>query len=355
MGIIDIDRLRAEVSPDAPCGEDLEYEPAFAELERSVQGKPEQQMGDNFVPAEAPDWGDVQRKALELLSRTKDLRVLVYLTRALTHTSGFLGFADGVTLLHGSLEQYWEPIHPQLDPEDDHDPTLRVNILASLCDPATMLRSMREAPLVSSRAMGRFSLRDMAIASGELAAPADSATAPPEMSTIKATFMECALEELQATAHAINDAIEHVIAIEAYVTDQVGAANAPNLSQLVDILKEAQNTIGEWLTRRGVSDTASGTDDRAPQTGAGLEAAEGSAPPATMALSGQIASREEVIRALNKICEYYSRYEPSSPVPMLVERAKRLVSMNFAEIIKELAPDGVSQVEVIRGPIGEAS
>jgi type VI secretion system protein ImpA len=237
MGIIDIDSLLAEVSPDTPCGEDLEYGTAFGELERSVQGKPEQQMGDTLVPAESPDWRDVQSKALELLSHTKDLRVLVYLTRALTHTSGFLGFADGVTLLRRSLGQYWEPIHPQLDSEDDHDPTMRVNILGSLGDPATMLRSMREAALVSSHAIGRFSLRDIAMASGamasgELAAPADSATTPPAMSTVEAAFIDCALEELQATAHAINDAIEQVIAIEAYVTNEVGAANARVVKKL---------------------------------------------------------------------------------------------------------------------------
>lgn len=52
---------------------------------------------------------------------------------------------------------------------------------------------------------------------------------------------------------------------------------------------------------------------------------------------------------LDLICDYYARCEPSSPVPLLLKRAKRLVFMDFIEIIKDLAPDGLSQVELIRG------
>ena len=69
-------------------------------------------------------------------------------------------------------------------------------------------------------------------------------------------------------------------------------------------------------------------------------------PPAT----GEINSREDVIRALDKICEYFSRHEPSSPVPLLAKRAKRLVSKSFLEILRDMAPGGIHEAESIRGP-----
>ena len=50
--ILDLDSLLLDLSVDAPCGEDLEYDPAFGELERSAEGKPEQQFGDTIVEAE---------------------------------------------------------------------------------------------------------------------------------------------------------------------------------------------------------------------------------------------------------------------------------------------------------------
>jgi len=33
-----------------------------------------------------------------------------------------------------------------------------------------------------------------------------------------------------------------------------------------------------------------------------------------------------------------------------VRRAKRLVTMDFMEILQDLAPSGISQVDIIKGP-----
>ena len=170
MSAIDVESLLKELSSDSPCGDNLEYDSAFVELEDVAKGKPEQQMGETIVPAEDPDWRIVRGKALELLARSKDLRVMLYLCRAISHTDGLVGLCDSLALLKGILQQHWQAVHPQLDPEDDNDPTLRVNTVAQLCDPETMLRYVREAPLVSSRALGRFSLRDFDIATGKVPA-----------------------------------------------------------------------------------------------------------------------------------------------------------------------------------------
>ncbi|WP_280529446.1 type VI secretion system ImpA family N-terminal domain-containing protein [Pseudomonas sp. Ost2] len=46
--------LLAAVSANSPCGEDLEYDAQFLQLERDAQGKPERSMGDSVQPAEPP-------------------------------------------------------------------------------------------------------------------------------------------------------------------------------------------------------------------------------------------------------------------------------------------------------------
>ena len=53
---------------------------------------------------------------------------------------------------------------------------------------------------------------------------------------------------------------------------------------------------------------------------------------------------------LDKILAYYQRHEPSSPVPMLLERAKRLTPKSFFEIMEALAPDSMDRLMLIRGP-----
>ena len=70
-------------------------------------------------------------------------------------------------------------------------------------------------------------------------------------------------------------------------------------------------------------------------------------------LTGEITSRQDVIRALDKICEYYDRHEPSSPLPLLINRAKRLASKSFLEIIGDLTPDALAQAQSIGGIEGE--
>jgi len=71
MADINIDKLLEPVSEDSPCGDDLEYDPEFGELERAAQGKPGHEMGDEVIPAEPPDWSEVFEAAEKLFGRTR--------------------------------------------------------------------------------------------------------------------------------------------------------------------------------------------------------------------------------------------------------------------------------------------
>lgn len=343
MPLKNLDSLLQPVSADAPCGADLEYDPAFLELERASESKPEQQMGSTIVPAQDPDWKDVASRALPLFSKTKDVRIAFKLTRALMHTEGLPGFADGLTLMRGIVENFWDGFYPKLDPEEGNDPTFRVNILMGLCDGPMIIDRLRTIPLVSARSFGRFSLRDMAIASGEIPAPAG--TEAPTSSSIDGAFNESSVEELQATADALHSAQESLKGIEAFVADKVGASNGTNFAKLTELLRAAEKIMATRLAQR------SGGEAGAPDTGS-VEAgggAPGGAPARGPSIAGEINSRDDVIRVLDKICAYYERVEPSSPIPILLQRSKRLVSASFLDIVRDLAPDGLAQVENIRG------
>ena len=122
MTHLDVDALLTEISPDAPCGEDISYDVAFLDLERIAQGKAEKQVGDYIQEREEPDWKQVYRQSLELLERSRDLRLILYLTASTLRLEGLSGFCDGLALLRGVVERYWEHLFPQLDPEDDNDP-----------------------------------------------------------------------------------------------------------------------------------------------------------------------------------------------------------------------------------------
>ncbi|MDD1618155.1 MAG: hypothetical protein LUQ52_01280, partial [Methylococcaceae bacterium] len=84
----------------------------------------------------------------------------------------------------------------------------------------------------------------------------------------------------------------------------------------------------------------------ADQTGTGASFTKGGV--AKVKTTG-IQSRQDVISEIDEICKYFEHYEPSSPVPFLLQRAKKLLSMNFMEILQDLTPDAVSQAEKICG------
>ncbi len=342
MSAIEVEALLTELAGGEPCGENLEYDPVFVALERDIQGKPESQYGDTVIAAEPPDWKGIKKAALDLSGRTRDLRVAMYLVRALLNVDGVDGFADALAVTDGLLEKYWDGVHPQLDPDDDNDPTLRVNCISTLCSSDTIVREFREAALVASRVHGRFSLRDIEVASGEV--PPGKDGVKPDPAAIEAAFMDIDLAQLQATGEKLGRAAELVEHIESVLTKKVGAKRAPDLSALTRQIGHACSAINDRLVRRGVT----AATDEAPAAAEGVVAADG-ARPAAAPISGAIASRGDVIRMLDKICEYYARSEPSSPVPILLDRAKRLVPLSFMDIMKDLAPGGLEQIATIRG------
>jgi type VI secretion system protein ImpA len=344
MEMIDIGVLGQALAGDAPCGPNLEYDPAFLELERNLVGKPEVQYGSTITPAVPPDWKMVRRQAVELLGRTRDLRIAVPLARALLALEGLPGFASGLQAIDGMLDVYWDGVHPQLDAEDDDDPTLRINSLGPLTDKASVLRELHDTAFVQLPGLGPLSLRQLDYAVGEAAVPAGQTALAP--ASIDMAFQAVPQEALHLALAAATQAHASVINIEAMLVRRVGNTQALNLAPLLRPLARIAAVLQPHAKAAAVA---------APQS---LPAAAGAtdgaqAVAAVAGISGEILDRDDVIKALDKLLAYYGRQEPSSPVPILLERAKRLVPKTFMEVMEDLAPDGVKQLLVIRGPSQE--
>lgn len=342
MSAIDVEALLRAVSTESPCGDDLEYDAAFMEMTRLAAGKPAQEIGGQVIPGEEPDWRAVRDRCVELSARTHDLRIATYLARALLRTHGLAGFADGLLLLQGLIDQYWEPVHPRLDPDDGNDPTIRVNTLAALADRDLTVTALRTMPLANSRRVGRYSLRDLELANGTLTRP-ENAEGIADLASIEAAFLDMDAAELQASADGAAAALANLATLESALDAAVGAATSADFGLLRTTLKSISHTLSQQLARRGLAggDAVSGSAEPGQAAGA----AGGGMP----AMSGTIQSREDIIRMLDQACDWYARNEPSSPVPLLLQRAKRLVSKNFVEIVQDLSPSGLTEIQTIAG------
>ncbi len=339
----------SEVSPDAPSGPNMEYDASYFAIEEIARGREETAIGDHIRPAEDPDWRRLKEESIEFVKKCKHLRVYKFLLVAAMKLDGLPGLADALEVLRSQLERYWDTIHPQLDPDDDNDPTERINILDSLGqppnpeDPTCVQRRLHEVYLCESPQLGRYSYHNYLVASGELTLPEDPDSPPVQMSTVEAAFEDTQLETLSHNAQAIARAVEQIRAIESFLTEKVSAGHGTDLSGLIKLLNAIAGIVTRALEKRGHAVPEGGVD--------GVDTANGSAPQAapTAALSGEVRTRQDVLNAIDKIFKYYQTQEPSSPVPVILKRARRLVTMDFMEIIADLSPDAVAQIEVISG------
>lgn len=351
MNTTELEALLAPVNPEAPCGVDLEggdkYDPAYLELERATQVKPEQQIGSTIIPAEEPDWKVVRKKATELLARSKDLRVACHLTNALLRTDGWPGFALGLGVLRGFVERYWPGLFPSLDP-DDGDPQVRITSVLSIADGST-LAMVRTMPLIASRTVGKFSIKDLEIASGDAPPDKDAKEGTvPTAASIDGVVMNCDLPLLADATAALNQCVEMLAGLEAGFAAQVETSSTPNFNKLAALLTKGHSFLAAKLALRA-PDPAAAAGSAVEGGEQVSEQASGQQRTTGPSFSGGISSRDDVLRAIDGITAYYARHEPTSPIPMLIGRCRRLVTMDFVDIVRELVPEAMAQIEALQG------
>ncbi|MGH7304892.1 MAG: type VI secretion system protein TssA [Candidatus Rokuibacteriota bacterium] len=333
--MLDVGTVLAETRELPPCGPNLEHDLSFFELEEAARGKPEQRTGDAVKPAEDPNWAKVMDRAQAMLHRSKDLRVAVHLTRALASTEGLPGLATGLSLIHGLLERYWDGIHPLLEADRDNDPTERLNALAPLIDPEVVIKDLRDTYLVNTREQGQIRARDVEVALGRIPARAADASTVKPLGQLQASI-GVAFSSDRSVPSAVREAHDHALAIQALITERVGASRTLDLAPLAQPLRSLLE----------VCDAALGIKSEV-EKGAQAESGDGARP----AVAGEIRSRDDAVQVLELVCHYLERHEPSNPAPLFIRRAQRLIKKNFLEIVRDLMPDSLSQLEKLAGDV----
>jgi type VI secretion system protein ImpA len=232
--MIDVEVLLEPLSETLPSGGALDYDVGFLQLEIAARGRSEQQMGDAVSAGEEPDWLLVEQLALELCGRSKDLRVAVLLARARLHSADFAGLDEGLRLLAGYVERYWDSVHPQ--PEPGEDDTIRVNALAALSDAAGLLGEVRRTPLARAAGFGSVSLREVQIANRRLTPGADT----PEIASvdIEGVFLTAAPADLVETAAALNNCLASLDAMAKTLTERGSFDYSGHFEALAEALRD---------------------------------------------------------------------------------------------------------------------
>jgi type VI secretion system protein ImpA len=342
--MINVDDLLKPVAGDKPCGEDFTYHPSFQNLETLSRGKPETQ----FSAAEEPDWKEVRDAAIEVLNQSKHLAAAVILTRALLKLGGPEGFRDGLAVVRGLTENFWADLYPKLDPEDNNDPTERLNILNNLSSSKFAVQ-LGELVLCNSPTMGRITLQQILNAKDKPDKPPASGTpaaAGPDLNQVKAGFQDAGPEAARATLVLVEGATEQAHAIETFLDTTLGSGKGVNFESLNKLLSEMKRALEPYAVDETAPASEPAAGETTPVDNGGAERQPSKRGPG---MSGSIQNRADVLKALDLICDYYRKNEPSSPVPLILQRAHRLVDKDFMAIVTDLTPDALSHLQVITG------
>lgn len=329
-----IDAWLEPLSGDSPCGEDLGYDNAFLELEQAAAGRPETQ----FSPAEPPDWSQVETRAEELLDRTRDLRVALHWCRAAVNLRGFPSLASGLRLVHGLLDRHWEGLHPLPDP-DDGDPYARLNEVARLADRAGFLVDLRSSLVSDDRSIGQVRVRDIEVALDKLEARAGET--PLVRGQIE-QMLGAAVDSDAFLATVPASALQQLDELQSLLEVRAGAEKVPDF----DPLRAMVQSVAQVMP--GAAEGAGGFTSSGSSDGASRFASSGGG-----SLPGAVNSRDDALRAIDMVVAYLERAEPTNPAQLLLRRTRRLLTMNFLELLRELAPEALPGVSRIMGSEAE--
>jgi type VI secretion system protein ImpA len=266
----------------------------------------------------------------------------VILACAALRVEGLAGFRDGLRLIRGLLEKFWGDLHPLLDPDDNNDPQQRLNILSGLTAPRNpgsdvagwlqIIDYLYQAPICQPRGVAPISL-DVLAAAQTPAEPAGDGGTPassgPSLSVIETQIRSADPQLLVASHAAVKEALEAAEGIDQFLSATLGAGGAISFEELANTLNRIEKAIAAYLPGAEGSAAVESADGSGGAGSAGV----GAGP----AISGSVRSRDDVVRMIDKICEYYRQVEPGSPVPYLLRRAQKLAVMNFVDAMQELS------------------
>ncbi len=357
-----------------PSGADLRNDPRFHELERlaepSVKVVYDERNRPSSQVSTPPDWTAILEKAEEMRASGRDLRLLVIVTRALANEDGLAGLAKGLSLVAETIETYWDSLHPALRGGGPvRDAALRrINALLDLQNAQDgLLADLRRLTLLAPRVTGPISGQDLeqgALDDRAMLAEAASGLNDKERAVLSAAHEQLLSRVRTACLAQLDQNGDELLALiadaraSAEALDRIDRALNARLGEegvAVPMLKRFLERVLTTL-ERGSAGKVNGAAEPAEAVTAAAPLPNGhagEAPPARIApsagLPASISSREDVVKCLDLVVAFYDRTEPSSPIPHLTRRVRRMVHMDFIELMEDLAPSGLKEFRLLAG------
>ena len=357
---LDLERLLTPISGDNPAGQFLRYEGTYDRIQVARQEDADLPQGVWERELKKADWKEVRDLCLETLeSRSKDLQLGVWLLESLLHLYGFLGVSDGLRLLLGLCERFWDHLYPEIEGDDLEgriSPIVWMNEklyltlkLISITQPDSVdavpytWADWEYANYLESRALKDKKVREDAESRGKVT-----------RAKFLGSVMFTSKDFYGAQSESIAGSIELTRELEHSLDERCGK-QAPSLKQFRDTLEDIHKVVNDFLLEKQEEDE-NHEASVAKENQQGLSDREGWEESGKRAVTGAIRSRREAYRMLSEAADYLLMHEPHSPTPYLVKRAVSWGNMTLNELLQELVSEDHDLEQIykllgMKGPI----
>jgi type VI secretion system protein ImpA len=336
--------LREDWSPGSPYQKlrDARSEARVEERQRDAEGEMD------LPPAEG--WRVVRQVAEQAIGqKSKDFEVAAWLTEALLRIEGLPGLADAANLLAGLLERYWDTGFPRPD-EDGYEG--RISPLGGLSGAdfdGTLMQPLRRAAVFRRQdgTMLPLYVYEQAV---ETAGLADAArkqarweSGVPKLEQLEAEA-KLDVNRLRGVARAARAAREGWAAFEAQLEARLGR-DAPSTRRVAEVLDRLASVADRLAGGPEAAGAAAPGDPAAVAAGGGVAAAGGAG--GAFSVAGAIANREEALRQLERIAEFFRQTEPHSPLAYTLTDAARRGRLPLPELLAEVLTDETARTAML--------
>ena len=344
---IDVQDLLQPIPGANPAGESLRYRGTYDSIaDARREDDPSLSQGIYKSTLKRADWATAEAICVEALTnRSKDLQIASWLLETWLHLHGFAGVTNGLRLLAGLCENFWDGLYPALEAGDlearvapfdwiEQKLTLKLKQIPLTLPGNTINESYSYVDWESACHFENLAMKDPRALQEALAKI--NPTVATFRTAITGTDVGFHLDMVQD----LKNAIESCVAVE-QVLEQKCGKDAPLFRQFKEALGLIQQIVSHSLQARD-QQVAAVSEEIDPLQ---LEAEESDD---ELWSSGPIRNRADAYRRLSDAADYLLRTEPHSPTPYLVMRAVEWGTMSLPELLQQIVRNEGEMTEIDR-------
>ncbi len=346
--VIDLDALLKPISEENPSGESLRYSGIYDEINEARRADKDVAQGQWQTQLKTADFRQVISLAVPaLISDTKDLQIAAWLSEAVVKIHGFAGLRDSLKLMSGLQNNFWETLFPEVDEGDMEG---RANAVAWM--ETQTADAVKGAPITGDG----YSFWDFE--------DSKRYDIPENLDTLNSTDQE-KYRALQAEADTKNKVTSDkwrkakaasrrafyeelsLVILECWaefndfnriIEEKFDRNQMPGLSNLKKALDDIQTQVKKLLEEKRIEEPDAVEEIEAAATTEGVDGNGGGAI-AVAGTGGAIRTRQDALKRLDELAQYFQKNEPHSPVSYLVQRAVKWGNMPLENWLQDVIKD----------------